>query len=162
MLLPSNFTADERQRLMLADLAKAEALVRVGVCFDCLHKLREALGVRSFLTRHTRELHGYRDQTRSQSAIRRAESNVRRWAKAYRKSFRAIDALNVSEAEQLGLQPLSTQDLTMLGSWLEGAKYVSSGRQLPWIWTIAPIQAEGPDVESEMAASVRSWNDEGE
>lgn len=143
----------------LTELAKAEIRLRIGVCFDCVKKLKNALGVRSFLTRHSQHQHGYGQATRAQSAIRRAEGVVRLWGRQYRQSWAALDRLGVSEDGRLGLQRLDDGHLTMLGRWLEAEEYRYNGEQLPWIWTLAPLPER--DGGEGLIAAVESWKREG-
>lgn len=162
LLLPSTFTAAEREDLGLQSLAAIEARLRIGECFDAVKKLKEALGVRSFLTRHVREQLGYNQATRSQDSIKRAEAVVRRWGRVYQAGWRALDALQTSHEDRQGLQELKKEHLTVLGQWLEGEQYKHRGSTLPWIWSVVPFSAEEADGEgSEMADRVESWNREG-
>lgn len=162
LLLPSSFTVEERERHELGDLVTIESNLRVGGCFDAVKKLKEALGVRSFLTRHVRTQRGYNQTTRSQDAIKRAEAIVRRWGRVYQAGWRALNALETPEEQRQGLKELKAEHLTVLGQWLEGEQYKHRGSTLPWIWSVAPVVAEEGDAEgSQNAARVESWNEEG-
>lgn len=160
LLLPSTFTEMELADYGVEELKHAEVELRLGSCFDCIKKLKEGLGVRSFLTRHARHQNGYELATRGQEAIRRAESNVRRWGRSYQKSWEALNALGVPVGGRAGLQELKKEDMTILGKWLEGEQYRSRGQQLPWIWTLMPIQAQDASEEG-VEGAVESWNREG-
>lgn len=161
--LPSTLGTAVSRQLGLQELAAAEARLRIGSCFDQIGKLKDALGVRSFLTRHARTQQGYNGATRNQDAIRRAEANVKRHGRNYRRSWQALDGLSIPIEQRSGLQDLLASDMTILGQWLEGAQYRKGGSKLPWIWSVQPINPgphsadEGNDVE----AAVESWNKEG-
>lgn len=160
LLLPSTFTGIELAEYDVQELRNAEAELRLGSCFDCVKKLKEGLGVRSFLTRHARHQNGYELATRSQETIRRAESNVRRWGRSYQRSWEALNALGVPVGDRGGLRELKKEDMTILGKWLEGEQYRSRGQQLPWIWTLMPIQPQDASEEG-VENAVESWNREG-
>lgn len=159
LTLPSALSSQQISQFGLRDLAEAERRLRIGACFDSIGKLKDALGVRSFLTRHARQQQGYNGATRSQESIRRAAANVKRDGRSYRTSWRALDGLEVSSADRQGLQELHESDMTILGQWLEGEQYRYRGTQLPWIWTLLPISER--DEGDEIGADVDSWNWEG-
>lgn len=155
ILLPSSFTCGEVTSLHLQELADIELRLRVGHGHDILERLRKALGVRSLFTRQARNTHGYRGNTRSQEAIRRAQSEVNSCARLYRRVFKGITALNAPNENLLGLQELQNSDLVMLSDWVEDKLYQGSNRQpLPWIWRLlsTPLTAEhtGPDLASKV------------
>lgn len=170
--LPSTLSTSQVLELGLGELATAEKTLRLGACFDAIARLKDALGVRSFLTRHTRTIQGYNGATRSQDAIKRAEANVKRYGRSYRRSWQALDGLSISLRDRKNLQPLLESDMTILGKWLEGQQYRSRGMKLPWIWTIMSDTGDatgGPEDEQETAddpgsisADVERWNREGE
>lgn len=163
LTLPSTLSPTDVIRLGLEDLAVAERQLRIGSCFDFIMKLKDALGVRSFLTRHSRVQQGYNGATRSQDAIRRAEATVKRWGRSYRRSWQALDGLGVPQEDRQNLQELKASDMTILGQWLEGEQYRSRGTQLPWIWTILPVGST-PDAGrdgDDVADAVDAWNHEG-
>lgn len=159
LTLPSSLSTEQIAEFGLQDLAQAERKLRIGACFDFIGKLKDALGVRSFLTRHSRQQQGYNGATRSQEAIRRAEANVKRHGRSYRCSWRALNGLGVPDTDRQGLQELHESDMTILGQWLEGQQYRYRGTQLPWIWTLLPIGEH--DDDDEVGANVDAWNWEG-
>lgn len=161
--LPSSFTGPERQNLNLDALAAIEAELRIGHGHDVLEKLRKALGVRSFLAKKSRDRTNYRTHTHSQEEIRRAQLVVKQWGRIYRKNWAALSALDVKGAALRGLQELKDGDLTLLGAWLEDEQYRNPGVNLPWIWKLSPLIAEGGEGMDgdEVAGLVASWNDEG-
>ncbi|KIJ43319.1 hypothetical protein M422DRAFT_47947 [Sphaerobolus stellatus SS14] len=54
--LPSDFEHKDQERLGLKELAEIEYQLRIGVAYDALNKLRNALGLKSFLVRRKRSL----------------------------------------------------------------------------------------------------------
>lgn len=161
--LLSTFSTNERERFGLDGLARIETRLRLRMCFDCLKKLKDALGVRSFLTRHSKTQHGVHKSTRAQEAIQQAEGVVRKWGKAYRRSWGALDLMAVPVPERLGLQELVAADLTILGDWLEGEQYKYGAKKLPWIWILAPVPGLNADEGGQHSANqaVEAWNEEG-
>lgn len=99
LTLPSSLSAQQIAQVSLHDLADAERRLRIGACFDSIGKLKDTLGVRSFLTRHSRQQQGYNGATHSQEAIRRAEANVKRHRRSYRSLFRALNGLEVPDTD---------------------------------------------------------------
>ncbi len=92
--------------------------------------------------------------------MRLMETEVRICARTYRRSWEALDALNVLPSERQGLRVLEAADLTMLGKWLEEEQYRSSGQQLPWIWLLMPVPTGA--VGEPFADTVNRWSREGE
>lgn len=155
--LPSNFDPDKWSKYGLVHLVTIEQKLRIGQAFDCLEKLKKALGVRSFLTRHARKSNGYTVATRAQETLRRAEVTVKQWAAAYRRVWGALMELETPASKLRGLRPLLDTDLVLLSSWLEEEKYRDRGTTLPWIWALLPLK-DRDDIER----SVSEWSEEGE
>lgn len=128
------------------------------MAFETLAKLRSALGVRSFLTRHVNKLsRGYVASSHARESYKRAEVTVKQWASVYRRNWDALVRLDpVPEALQ-GLQPLVPEDLVLLSTWLEEEKYRNKAAILPWIWAVFPPIEHGGDIEQRM----KDWNEEG-
>lgn len=164
LTLPSAFTASQRMALDLNMLAAVETKLRIGNGHDILEKLRKALGLRSFLTRSARNQRaGYKGYTRSQAEIRRAQSIVKQWGHAYRRNWAALVALDVTGPILRGLQELKSDDLKLLGAWLEDEQYRNPTANLPWIWRVSPLVREEDNAmdDDELAAMVADWNEEG-
>lgn len=166
IILPSSYSAERRAVFGLQNLAAVEAKLCVAQAHDLLELLRQALGLRAFLTRQSAKVvgGGIPPLTRAQSAIQRAGEEVFVLRKAYEKAWAAIESLGVPVVARYGLQPLLEGDLTLLSTWLENESYRhgrSSAVKLPWIWTIGPLalgQGDDPDAVSE---TIQKWNQEG-
>lgn len=164
LTLPSAFNSSQRTALGLTMLATIETKLRIGNGHDILEKLRKALGLRSFLTRNARnQKAGYKGYTRSQAEIRRAQSIVKQWGHAYRRNWAALVALDISGPILRGLEELKSDDLKLLGVWLEDEQYRNPTGSLPWIWRVSPLVREGDDAvdDDELATMVADWNEEG-
>lgn len=161
--LPSSFTPSQRHALGLEWLAEIEIKLRIGHGHDILDSLRKALGLRSFLTRHSRQQRvGYKGYTRSQNEIRRAQSIVKQWGHTYRRNWAALVALEVEGPILRGLQELKSDDLKLLGAWLEDEQYRNPTANLPWIWRVSALSAVGKQQDDdEIATMVADWNEEG-
>ena len=115
-----------------------EIQFRLGRAFDLLETLRRALGVKSYLTRHGRTIHGsYRAATHVYEATERAKLTAVKWAKLYQKNWEALSAAVVLKPTDLkGLQAIQDGDLNMREAWREHERH-EQGSQLPWIWRTA-------------------------
>lgn len=160
VVLPSSYTADERQAFQLQALASVEITLRVASCHETLEKLRGGLGVRSFLTRHGCKTNGMEEGTRARAVMSRAERVVKQWAFLYRHSWKCLARLGATAAELGTLRVLEQSDLIMLSSWLEDEAYKDKNSVLPWIWTTAlrPLDNETP---KELHDKIAAWNEEG-
>lgn len=153
IILPSSYTVEEREAFGLQHLATIEIKLRIAQCYEALEKLRKALGVRSFLTRHGVKTNGLDQQTRAKASVKRAEHVVKQWAFVYRRSWERLGKLGAS-TESLGiLQPLEESDLVMLSSWLEDEVYKHKDSRLPWIWTTA-LRSVPEEVSEEVYNSL--------
>lgn len=159
ILLPSFFTSTQRTTLGLTRLVTTEITLRVAQCYDTLEKLRKALGVRSFLSRHARHSNGYNNSTRAQASLRNSEHNVKQWAIIYRRSYKALLDLGASAAKRRTLRNLEESDLVLLSSWLENEEYKSKDKALPWIWTVA--QQSSVSGSGDIVKKIQEWNEEG-
>ncbi|KAG8929225.1 hypothetical protein FRC01_004669 [Tulasnella sp. 417] len=156
IVVPSHLTSTQREAFGLQALIAHEKSLRIGQAFDGLVRVRKALGVRSFLTRHVRKTNGCTVTTRGQEILCRAELTVKQWAAAYRRCWLGLVELEASPIELKGLRALQPNDLVLLSTWLEDEKYRDRGAALPWIWSITPLPQHGEDV----AASVQEWTQE--
>lgn len=162
ILLPSRFKPDEVRTFRAEALLEAERKLRIGHAHDVVNLIREALGIRSYMTRHALKSNGYRENSYAQHSIRRAEANVNTWREVYKQSWKALERLGMKGADLCGLQKLEQEHLVLLGDWLENERYRSkaSNDRLPWIWTIAAITTDDLTDEAQ-AEQVRKWNIEG-
>lgn len=162
ILLPSQFTPEQRTSFHLEALTDAERQLRVGHAHDMVARIRAALGIRSYMSRHAVKSNGYRESKQAQQSIRRAETNVNIWRAIYNVSWAALERLGVTGPELRGLQRLEQEHLVMLSDWLEHERYRSKvlNDRLPWIWTIATVDM-GDGSDESQADQVRQWNLEG-
>ncbi|KIJ28700.1 hypothetical protein M422DRAFT_270002 [Sphaerobolus stellatus SS14] len=154
--LPSDFDRSRHTDLGLETLADIEYRLRMGQANDALKKLREALGLKSFLVRKKYQgVGGQYALLRSETEIARAQVNVDKWAEVYRRAWNAMGRL-VEEGPDGNhgrgrLQKLNKDDLVMLSQWMEDHRFwrekgeaeetaaanKGKGRkELPWIWKI--------------------------
>lgn len=157
ILMPSRLSRQQRKQFGMVKLARHEQRLRIGLAFDALDKLRKALGIRSFLTRHARKFNGYNINTRTQETLKRAELTVKQWSAAYQRSWEALMRLDAAGSSLQGLRPLESEDLVLLSTWLEEERYRDRGTALPWIWSVVPLSQDTADV----TAAVQEWSEEG-
>lgn len=164
VVLPSSYNSRDRERFMVQGLGQLEVELRVGQLHDVLDHIRRGLGVRSLLTRHSRQQgHGYDLATRSQAAIRRAQVDVDNWKLVYRRVWASLANLQPTVLQLKGLQELRDADLIMLSEWMEDERF--RREQLPWIWTVLTTALPapgGPDHDGQRIREVvQEWNNEG-
>jgi len=158
--LASSFTARQRQTYGLRDLAKAESTLRLAQAYDALEKLRNALGIKSFLSRNRSSQQGPRAVTRFMESLRRADRQSKAHAATYRRAWRAIKDLGIPQVEYGGLQDLEDSDLRMLSDWLEEERYKGYNCQLPWIWSVMPGIPPSDSSPDEIAKLMAEWAEE--
>lgn len=162
VIFPSSFRdSGARLDLGLRNMEEWETALRIGHGHDLLVKLRGALGVKSYLSKHqTSNARGYAETGRVGSARTRAGNNVKLIAKLYRVNWAALVTLGMTDPEKLkGLQPLQDADLAMLSSWLEEGRY-RTREALPWVWKLESLVNNNVNSE-DVADRIRAWNTEG-
>ena len=108
---------------------------RIGNGHDILEKIRQGLGVKSFLIRQQRyESRGYKASTRGHGLTQQAEKKIARLQKVYQTNWKALLALPV--ANLAGLQALESDDLIIRSSWHDRYRHHGSESELPWIWKL--------------------------
>lgn len=168
ILVPSQLDRQQREEFQLMGAVKIELEMRLGQAYDSLDGVRKSLGLRSFLSRNSKQKNGHVMTTKSMESIRRADRNVQMHAQVYRRSYAALQTLQVDDARMASLRNLKAEDLRVLGTWLTDESYSSREQQdrLPWIWTMGPAlppDREGsPEADSELGEKIKEWGREGE
>ncbi|KAJ7061114.1 hypothetical protein C8F01DRAFT_1083331 [Mycena amicta] len=92
--LPSEVSADERQRVCARGVVNAEGKLRLGQCGDALAALRIALYVKTHLVywRNANAV-GQKGSTRSASLLERVAERIERVVRKYRQGYAAVRAL---------------------------------------------------------------------
>lgn len=168
ILLPSRLSKDEVEALSLEDLLQIEVNLRVGHACDCIKVLRQALGRRSWWTRHTNAQQSSQTRrTKGQASLRAARARVREAARAYTACYDWLVKCAPDTASRFGLQPLEQKDLVLFSDYLEDQHYKKYGNPLPWIWTVRPdsdsMEVDGelkPSQASALDSLVESWTNE--
>jgi len=179
--LPSDFSDEARARLGLDTLARIEFELRCGQLYDALAKLRQALGLKSFLVRrkhHTANTQG--PLLRSESEVERAGRHVRKWVEVYQRGWNALNILKGSadrwaaDSSWKQLQELKESDCVMLSKWMDDhrvwrergeiAEAVAAEKgqgkiELPWIWKMQFQVNEGD--RDELEDVVNKWSTDG-
>jgi len=180
--LPSDFSAEARERLGLISLARIEYQLRCGQLYDILERLRGALGLKSFLIRRKYRLaSGQGALLRSETEIDRAGRQVRKWKEVYQRGWRALKELEGSQGtladddQGKPLLELRESDCVMLSDWLDDHRFwrqegemaeAAAGskgggrKELPWFWK---MQFKAPDHrDDEVGEVVANWANDGE
>jgi hypothetical protein len=162
LYLPSSYPIGSHQRLGLVCLAETEFRLRVGLAYEALEKLRNALGIRSFFVRRKYEAaSGQPMLLRSNEAIERSERQVSKWKETYKRARRAIVNLKGDCDTLKHLKELREEDCITISAWMEEHRYwITQGERaeveaaqdgggrtpLPWIWKMALPESEGGSV----------------
>jgi len=179
--LPSDFPYSARTRLGLDTLTKTELCLRIGQLHDALGKLRNALGLKSFLVRQKKRLaSGQGPLLRSETEISRAGRQVQKWKVVYQRGWEALTRLREGsesfgmEIQLRPLRELRDEDCIMLSEWLDDhrlwrergeiaeveAREKGGGRrELPWFWK---TQFENGEDTGMLLTTVQTWTEDGE
>ena len=173
--MPSDFTHEARGRLGLEELSKLEFKLWIGQAYDALNKLRNALGLKSFLVRRKYKLAGGQPVlTRTEAEINRAGQHVEKWKEVYNRAYEALkrlhqgDTTSTSEEVWKLLKPLQDGDCVMLSEWMEdnrfwrehgeqtearAAERGGGRKELPWFWKMQFKEGS----EDEIDTAVSQW-----
>ena len=182
--LPSEYAADIQKRLGLVGLGQTEWLLRLGLAHDALGKLRQALGLKSFLIRKKRRMAGGQGiLLRSEAEITRAGRHIKKWREVYKRSWKALTCLLDtnpdlgSEESWTRLQELKDEDCIMLSQWIddhrlwqekgERAEAAASEkgkgkRDLPWFWKMQfPAAETSTSLSDNVHSAIETWTNDG-
>jgi len=183
--LPSEYPVDVQRRLGLVELGETEWALRIGLAHDALIKLRQALGLKSFLIRKKRRVEGGQGVlTRSESEIGRAGRHVKKWLEVYKRSWQALTHLRDTnpslgmEESWMRLQELKDNDCIMLSTWMDehkiwrekGERAESNSREmgqgkrdLPWFWKMQfPTAATSTSLSDGVYTAIEMWTTDGQ
>lgn len=179
---PSDFSAESRLRLGLTSAAVVERDLRIGQAFDALKRLRDWLGLKSFMVRDKRQNdRGVRANLRGEIQIARVQKQCLRWKQVYCRNWEALERLKAGfQDDKTGwpqdaclLRKLEDKDLTMLSAWLEehrirraAGEVLQAQREaageprvdLPWIWK---MDMEPRSFGTVKRDEVEEWTEEG-
>lgn len=167
---PSDFSLATLEDSGLKRLALIELKLRTGQAYDALKRIRDFLGLKSFMIRDKRGTgRGGTQNTRSETQISRTQTQVVKWVKVYRRNYERIQKLvgacDVDEPLQekiSRLRLLQDRDLVMLSTWmeehrnrlnigeLEQARLQRQGIDhvtIPWIWKMARVDSDDGSIE---------------
>ncbi|KIJ41631.1 hypothetical protein M422DRAFT_255248 [Sphaerobolus stellatus SS14] len=161
LCLPSEFPQIEHNRLGIADHALIERELRIGQAYDALKKLRNQLGLKSFLVRRKRQNPGYTMATRAETEIKKVDGHVKKWRKVYESAWKALEVLRGD-----GIIPHEHHWLTDQAYWkdlgerqtAEATRKGEGPKQLPWIWKIE-LDIEETSLEG-IEGAIEGWTNE--
>ena len=95
LLFPSDFASGDCTELGLERLTWIERELRVGLAIDTIRRLRDLLGLKSFLVRHNhlRTIRSQRLFKETESNISSTQQKIDRWARIYRRNYVALQKL---------------------------------------------------------------------
>ncbi|KAG8927975.1 hypothetical protein FRC01_006645 [Tulasnella sp. 417] len=147
ILLPSRLTPEEVEHLGLAKLLAVELQLRVGQAYDLVVKLRDALALQSFWTRHVKSQNSNQKTTRRVSGLRSSVARVTEAVRAYDTCYKWLAKRAPDMAKRFGLHPVQRSDLVLLSAWRDSKGYKRTNSRLPWIWTLRPLTRSDLDIE---------------
>lgn len=153
--LPSDWPdKEDRHGYGWAALAEREYILRRGAADDALSKLKLSIqAYNALLTKGHRDVRGQNQVTRFEQKVKTQHKEIKRHAEAYRRHFRALDRLGISEEDSVRYQPLDDKDLQHLHiSADKPQKLGESHIAQPWFWggdrDPDGIQADGVSLDA--------------
>jgi hypothetical protein len=142
LFLPSNFTADERDRLGISNLVHDEGLLREAQAHECILQLRLTLKIISVLHLKRRtNVVGQRRATRARSRISSMEAVRDHYLLVYNTTRAGLVSLAVLHPNDERLPQLSSNDLirkSTVAKRQPGDTYHADGKfwgLKPWDWS---------------------------
>ncbi|KAF8999471.1 hypothetical protein BDZ89DRAFT_1051273 [Hymenopellis radicata] len=147
--LPSDFSSERRSAVCLGDIAKKEAEIRKGQCYDALQAMRDCeRALRTLASYRRDETDGQGVRTRAQTSIETIEARRNYNADRYRRCRRALERLDPGGSWGIELRPLKDADITnMAGGSFDIDVLLPMGQgeaELSWVW--ATEMGQGDDV----------------
>jgi hypothetical protein len=135
--LPSSFTASERIKMGLGQIAKVEAELREGQANDALEALRDGLAEKSLRFRtEVKPAKSQKTMTRAWDSIHRADKQIRSAVLCYRIARNALKELGVADKVLQQYQEIDKKDLKMSRDIVEENRVGQRSSELPWFWRL--------------------------
>lgn len=135
------------------DLMEQEIKLRTGQANDALSQIRLGLNYKSYLWMEYKQTDNYKMKTRSSTALRAAEQNIRLHVASYWLAYRALASLK----EQGIFQPIKKGDLKVNTNIVKPNHTGQSKDTLSWIWwTGQPSKEESEDTWRQKSKIVHS------
>lgn len=132
LYLPSSFTAEEREDLVLGDLAAIELRLREGEAADAVVKLQSAIGRIHLLEKDRGRRKGaVSKHTRAQSQLNNVHTVKRRLMTTYREARKAMISLGMSSASK-EFPELTDKDTYRVRT-LEPHEFTSGSKLTGWV-----------------------------
>ncbi|GBE84605.1 hypothetical protein SCP_0605840 [Sparassis crispa] len=121
----------------LQTLAAQELELHKGLMNDILHKLRMALGLKSYLYRkRVHPANSVRTMTRAQVEVHAADQTVLACTRLYSTNQRAIMRLGTTDEDLALYRPLDKKDLHVKTAIIEASTSGLRNVNLAWFWTV--------------------------
>ena len=151
--LPSFLGAERCKQLGLSKMVSQEIKLRKAQAYECLHRLRLALGLKSAMFRKTIRLaKSQKTKTRARSSVQRVEAAVRLHVRRYTKARQALIQLGVSQDMINEFQEIQKEHLKMNRDITEENRFGQRSENLAWFWR----------VDGGKKRDAGAWLDEGE
>lgn len=175
IFMPSSLQPADLQRLGLEPLAEQEMELRQGQANDALEGLRLALGHKALLYRsqvrnippkwirlaltllvQLRKARSNKQDTAARRDIKRAEDNVQRHFRAYRRARTALQRLKAPNEVINMYKPIFPDDLAVTADVVEENRIGQRSHTLAWFWH---IRAPNGDQRDEWMEECESSNE---
>ncbi|KAG9011401.1 hypothetical protein FRB90_007326, partial [Tulasnella sp. 427] len=160
--LPSRFTPEDVDRFNLKDLLEIEMQIRIGHAYDAIGQLKQALGMRSFWSRHIKSQIGSQTKkTKGQASLQAVNARVKDAMRTYKVCWGWIVKVSPEQAASFGLRQLNDTDVRDLQEG-HGQRH----RILSWIWTLKPSSTGPGDLtedavgETMLQRVIEDWRSE--
>lgn len=145
--LPSSRSITAESPKLLRDLAEMQLQLEQGQANDALHKLRLAIGHKSFLYRYkVRRAPNYDSRTRAYDDVRSFQTVISTHADVYSACRQAMIALHADEDTMRIYQVLKREDLRTDTAVVNPNERGQRNNEMSWIWGVAnPETASSPE-----------------
>ncbi|KAJ3567111.1 hypothetical protein NP233_g6578 [Leucocoprinus birnbaumii] len=132
--LPSSYPMLKIHEYNIAEFARLEFTIRLGVAYDAIDDIRSTIHIYNACKLVKRkEVFGQGPVTRAWTILNGLKGNIRECAKRYQQSFQGLRQLGLPDTHEL--RPITEQDLW--GKDMPSTKKKGdSKREEPWFWII--------------------------
>lgn len=153
--LPSSLTITSESPSSFQLLAKKQLQLEIGHANDTLHKLRLAIGHKSFVYRkRVRAATNYAKRNRAYAQVRTLDQTVSHWADVYKACREAMVALGAEDKTLDIYRVLEKSDLVTDTTVMDPNARGQKTKKMSWIWKLqGPKNQKTPDWMKECECS---------
>lgn len=146
--LPSSLTKLSTVRIL--EVAKQQLKLEIGLANETLHKLRLAVGEKSFLYRNkVRPANNYAKRNRAYADIRNLDRSMNHNADVYHACRAAMEALNADQRTLDRFQVLKREDLKTDTAVMDPNARGQRNKRMSWIWESHDPTQQSPNWMTE-------------